>query len=281
MDWYRGKKVLITGGSKGIGRATAVRLAGAGAHVVVSARGQAALDETVEAMRAAGGSDAVLGAVAFDVTDRPAVQAGTAKAVELLGGLDLLICNTGYAETGVLAECDEDSHERMMRVNYLGHVNVVRALAPHFVAQGSGDICLVSSMLGFLGLYGYSAYAASKFAIVGFGQALRQEMKLHDVRVTVFYPPTTKTPGLEAENESKPPVVWALESDSGWNKIYEADEVAAGLLSSIRKGTFDAMVGADSKLIYTLARHVPGITRYFADGDLKKAIQKVGAAEGS
>ncbi len=275
MDWYRGKKVLITGGSKGIGRATAVRLAGLGAHVVVAARGQAALDETVAAMTAAGGANQTFGAVAFDVTDTTAVDAATQEVLGLLGGLDLLVCNSGYAETGVVSEADPGIFEDLMRVNYLGHVNVVRALAPHFQAQGSGDICLVSSMLGFLGLYGYAAYSASKFAIVGFAQAFRQEMALSGVRVTLFYPPTTKTPGLEKENETKPAEVWALESDSGWNRIYESDEVADGLLKTIRKGVFDGMVGSDSKLIYFLARHLPGLTRYFADGDLRKAISKV------
>lgn len=275
MDWYRGKKVLITGGSKGIGRALATALASAGAHVIVTARGQAALDETVAAMQAAGTSGQVFGSLSFDVTDRAAVEEATAQAVERLGGLDVLVCNTGYAETGTTVDADADAYERMIRVNYLGHVNVVKALAPHFVAQKSGDICLVSSMLGFLGLYGYGAYAASKFAIVGFAQALRQEMGLHGVRVGVFYPPTTKTPGLETENESKPPEVWALESDSGWNKTYEAEEVAAGMLATIRKGTFDGVIGADSQLIYSLARYMPGITRYFADSDLRKAIAKV------
>ena len=278
MDWYHGKKVLITGGSKGIGRALAVRLAASGAHVVVTARGQTALDETVAAMRSVAAADAVLGSLSFDVSDRPAVQQACAEALQTLGGLDVLICNTGYAETGITVEADPDSYERMLRVNFLGHVNVVQAVAPHFVAQKSGDICLVSSMLGFLGLYGYGAYAASKFAIVGFAQALRQEMGLHGVRVGVFYPPTTKTPGLEKENESKPPEVWALESDSGWNKTYEADQVAARMLTTIRKGTFEGVIGNDSRLIRGLARHLPGITRYFADDDLRKAIKKVGGA---
>jgi 3-dehydrosphinganine reductase len=278
MSGYRGKKVLICGGSKGIGRSLAISLAGQGAHVVVAARGQEALDETVDAMRAASEGETSLGSVVFDVTDMAQVTAGCRAALDLLGGLDVLVCNSGAAFTGAVEDVDVDTFEAMMNLNYLGHVRVVHALAPHFKAQGSGDICLVPSMLGFLGLYGYSAYSASKFAIVGFAQALRQEMGLHGVGVSVFYPPTTETPGLEKENESKPAVVWALESDSGWNRIYTADQVAGAILKHIARGKFEGVIGSDSKLIFVLARYFPGLTRYFADQDLKKAIAKVAAS---
>jgi len=275
MKGYINKRVLISGGSKGIGRALAVQLASAGAHVVVTARGQAALDETVEAMRACAAADRVLDSISMDVTDSDAVAKGCAEAIERLGGLDVVICNTGAAQTGAVADVSAESFEQMMQLNFLGHVRVVQAVQGTLAEQGSGHICLVSSMLGFLGLYGYSAYSASKFAIVGFAQALRQEMALSGVGVSVFYPPTTETPGLEEENKSKPPVVWALESDSGWNKIYTSDDVAKGILRHIRTGRFEGVIGADSKLIYGLARYLPGLTRYFADQDLKKAFNKV------
>jgi 3-dehydrosphinganine reductase len=274
MDWYRGKKVFISGGTKGIGRATAIRLAGVGADVVVAARGQAGLDETLASMRSAG-PKGTFGAISVDVTDRQAVTAAAQEALALLGGMDVLICNTGYALTGLTHEAEDDAYEKMMAVNFMGHVHVVRALVDHFREQGSGDICLVSSMLGFMSMYGYGAYSASKFAIVGFAQALRQELTLEGVRVTVFYPPTTKTPGLDKENESKPPVVWALEADNGWNKTYEAEEVADGLLASIKKGKFEGVIGADSWFIHTVNRVLPGITRWIFDGDLRKAVAKV------
>lgn len=279
MGFYTGKKVLIIGGSKGIGRSTAELLAAEGAHVYVAARGQGALDETVEAMKARASGSPTLGSVSFDVTDRAAVATACATVLEGLGGLDVLICNSGFAHTGKVTEVEAEVYDQMMAVNYMGHVNVVRELAPHFAKQGSGHICLVSSMLGFMGLYGYGAYAASKFAIVGFAEALRQEMLLHDVGVTVFYPPTTETPGLEKENETKPPEVWALEADSGWNKTYTSNEVAKGLLASVQKGRFDAVVGMDSKLIFTVNRLLPGISRYFADQELKTAIKKVKAKQ--
>jgi 3-dehydrosphinganine reductase len=280
LGYFSGKKVIVTGGSAGIGRAAALRLARDGAHVCVLARGQGRLDETVAELRAAVPDPARrFTSLSVDVSDRAAVRAGVERAVAELGGCDVLICNSGSAVTGLVEDLPDEAFDQMMALNYMGHVNVVRALIPHFIAQKSGDISLVTSMLGFMGLYGYSAYAASKFAIVGFGQALRQELSLHNVRVTVVYPPTTDTPGLKHENESKPPVVWALEAGSGWNKTYSADEVAQVLLQSVERGRFDNIVGWDSWLIWTMNRHLPGITRSIADSELKGAVAKV-AKEG-
>ena len=247
MSFYSNKKALIVGGSAGIGQAAAIRMVREGAHVYVAARGQQRLDETVALLKRARRSESqVVGSVSMDVTDADAVRGGAAKVLEGLGELDVLVCNSGYATTGCVHSVTDASFDDMMGVNYLGHVNVVRAFAETFIEQKSGDICLVSSMLGFMGLYGYGAYSASKFAIVGFAEALRQEMMIHDVRVTLLYPPTTDTPGLKKENETKPPVVWALEADSGWNKTYTADEVAVVLLKSIQKGRFSNVVGWDS-----------------------------------
>lgn len=273
MQYYRGKRVIVTGGSAGIGRATAVRLASAGAHVVVAARGQSRLDETVQAMREANGSVTV-GSVSVDVTDPSAVEAAIADGVAQLGGLDILVCNSGYAHTGPVHEVPADDFTSLLNVNYLGHVHTVRSAVPHLI-ESKGDICLVSSMLGFMSLWGYGAYSASKYAITGFAEALRQEMTLHDVRVTLFYPPTTKTPGLEKENEDKHPMLWALESESGWNKVYTADEVASGLLKAIPSRRFHTCVGLDSWILYTAARYLPGFTRWMSDIELRKAARKV------
>ena len=275
MSFYRGKKVFIVGGSKGIGRALAEQLARAGASVFVAARGQAALDDTVAALNAAA-PDGTHGSVSMDVSSTESVNAACAQVLESLGGLDVLVCNAGYAVTGLFEDVDLGQFDEMMSVNFMGHVRVCRALAPHFISQKSGDICLVSSMMGFLPLFGYPAYSASKFAVVGFGESLRQELRGHGVRVTIYYPPTTETPGLEKENESKPPAVWALEAESGWNKTYKPEQVATSMASCIEKGVVHGMIGADSKLIYTVNRMLPGITRYFADDEVKKALKKTG-----
>ncbi len=275
MDWYKGKRVFITGGSAGIGKAAALQAVRSGAHVFVAARGQARLDETLAELEAAAGEGQVVGAVTLDVTDRAMVSQVAQEVLDGLKGLDVLICNSGYAHTGWAHEVPDSDFDQLMTTNYLGHVNVVRAFLPHLRQQGSGDICLVSSLIAIVPMLGYTAYAGSKAALTGFGDALRQELKFEGVRVGVFYPPSTKTPGLERENEDKPAWVWEAESGTGWNKVYTAEEVGVAMLEAVRRGRFENVVGWDSRLFAFVFRHLPGLARWIWDGDVAKARERV------
>jgi 3-dehydrosphinganine reductase len=277
MSGWAGKRVFISGGSEGIGRATAVKLATEGAHVCVAARRQNVLDETVAAMKAAaGGTNQVLTSLAMDVTDPSAVEAGAKKALELLGGLDLLVCNQGFAHTGRIHELPIEDFRRHIEVNYLGHAYVCRAFAPHFVAQRSGTIVLVSSAFGYLGAYGWTAYCASKWAIVGFAEALRQEMALHGVRVKVLYPGTTETPGLQKENADKPKAVWEFEHNNAFNVTRKPEDVAVRLLRAAQGRRFENPVGWDGWLTFLASRYAPWLVRTLNDSDMRKAIAKHG-----
>jgi 3-dehydrosphinganine reductase len=275
---FAGKRVFISGGSEGIGRSTAVKLAEQGAHVCVVARRQNALDETVEAMRKAVGGDSgrVLTAIAMDVTDPAAVEEGARRALEALGGLDLLICNQGFAHTGKVHELPIEDFRRHLDVNYLGHAYVCRAFAPHFLKQGSGTIILVSSAFGYFGTYGWTAYCASKWAIVGFAEALRQEMGLHGVNVKVFYPGTTETPGLDRENSDKSKAVWEFEHANAFNVTRKPDDVAGRLLAIVDGRRFENPCGWDGWLSFMASRHAPWLVRMLNDSDMRKALAKHG-----
>lgn len=278
--WFHDKKVLITGGSSGIGLEAAKALARQGAHVAIAARNQAKLDEAVAALRALAPGQTFAG-VAMDVTDRVRVRAAVDEVLTALGGLDVLVCNSGFARCAFAVDLSDDDFDKLMDANYFGHTNVVRAFLPHFIAQKRGDICLVSSMLGFLGAAGFSAYCGSKWAITGFAECLRQEMTDHGVRVTVFYPPTTRTPGLDKENETKPDVVWTLEANNSFLRTYDPDAVASSLLGAIARGRFENVVGSDSALVFHLQRKLPGLARSLADGEYKAAKQKVAEGKGA
>jgi 3-dehydrosphinganine reductase len=272
MGSFEGKRAFVTGGSSGIGKAAALQLVREGASVWIAARGQARLDEALAELKAAARSPAqVVGAVSLDVTDRAACRAAAAAAVAALGGIDLLINNSGFSYPGVVDSQEDHVFDEMIQTNYMGHVNVTRAFLPTFEAQKSGHICMVTSMLGFMSFYGYAAYSASKFAIVGFSEALRQELLPHNVQVSVFYPPTTETPGLETENKTKPPATWAIE---GKSTSFTSDQVATALLNGIRANRFVNMVGLEAWAVYYANRWVPGVVRWFLDGELKKFLAK-------
>lgn len=274
MSKYAGRKVFITGGSAGIGRAAALQLAREGAAVVVCARGQAKLDETVAELQATG-APGPFGSVSADVTDAEAMAAAAAYANELMGGVDLLIANTGFAECTPTDDADAAHYRRLMEVNFFGHVNTVQAFLPTFTAQRRGDIVLVSSMLAVLSVWGYGGYSASKFAIRGFAEALRQEMLLHDVGVQLFLPPTTDTPGLAKENEGKPPIVHEMEMGSSLNQTHSAEKVATKMLAWIGRGRFVGYATFDSWFQYFASRHFPNLTLKIADGEMFGAIKRL------
>jgi NAD(P)-dependent dehydrogenase (short-subunit alcohol dehydrogenase family) len=271
MDWA-GRKVLVTGGSKGIGRAFAVHVAARGARVALSARGADALAQARGALP--GGPHCAL---PFDVRDPAAVESGVASAIEQLGGLDVLVCNAGQARPGYAHALTAEDYRAQFELNALGHIQTVLAALPHFRAQGRGNVVLVASMLGFMGMYGYSAYCASKFALAGFAQALRQELGTVGVTVHLAYPPTTTTPGLDEENRTKPADVWQLESDNSFSRTYAPEAVAASLARGIERGRFEILVGPDSAFIHAMNRLLPRTTRWLADRELAAARAKVGA----
>lgn len=276
MSYFDGKKVFISGGSAGIGRAAALQLAREGASVVVSARRQGPLDQTVaELKKVARTGGQVFGSVAADVSDAARMKAAAEDAIEQLGGVDVVIANTGFAECKPIAEADEAHFRKLLDVNYFGHVNTVRPFLPALTAQKSGDIVLVSSILAVMSVYGYGGYSAAKFAIRGFAEALRQEMLLSNVRVKVFLPPTTDTPGLAKENETKPPIVYEMEHGSSFNATHSPEKVANALLKSVPRRRFVGYATFDSWFQYFASRHFPELTLRIADSEMYGAIKRL------
>lgn len=268
MDFYRNKRVFITGGSSGIGKATAISLAAAGANVYIAARGEERLTAALgEIQAAAATSEQVVGKIALDVSDKSQVDAAASQVLEALGGLDVLINNAGIAHPATLMDTPDEVFESMMQVNYFGTVHVTRAFLPNFQEQRRGHICNVGSILGFMGIYGYTAYAASKYAITGFSDCLRQELIDYNVHISVLFPPDTDTPQLQAENEIKPPETKAI---AGEVKTMSAEAVAAAMLQGIARRKYHIVPGAMGRLTYFAYRHAPWAVRWVIDGELKK-----------
>ena len=135
----------------------------------------------------------------MDVTDATGVERAMTEAVAALGPVNLLVACAGIVVPGRLADQPPDAFARSMAVNYLGAVHLVRSALPHLPRHGDARIVLVASGAALIGLYGYTSYAPSKFAVRGLAEALRSELVPEGIGVSVVYPPDTDTPGYRAE----------------------------------------------------------------------------------
>jgi NAD(P)-dependent dehydrogenase (short-subunit alcohol dehydrogenase family) len=190
----------VTGAGSGIGRAIAVRFAAEGAHVAVTGRTTAPLEETARLCRAAGG-DAVV--VPFDVGDARAVAAAMLVVENALGALDGLVHSAGVSYFAALEGTDPGAWERVLRVNLTGPFLVTRAALP-LLRRGSGpSVVMIASTLGLRGLAGASAYCAAKGGLVNLGRALAVELAPEGIRVNVVCPGVVDTPMLDGRTGAR------------------------------------------------------------------------------
>lgn len=233
---FNGKLALVTGGSRGIGLAVSKELAARGASVWIAARNlerlAVARREIEEARRSRGQT---FGTLAMDVADAEKVASVLGAFMAETGVPDLMVNCAGVAHPGRFEELDLEIFRWMMDVNYFGTVHVTKAIVPGMIARGSGHIVNVSSIAGFLGVYGYSAYGASKFAVAGFSDVLRAEMKPLGIDVSVVFPPDTDTEQLAYESQYKPAVTKAL---SNTTKVLSPKRVARAIVNGIARGRF-------------------------------------------
>jgi NADP-dependent 3-hydroxy acid dehydrogenase YdfG len=187
------KVALITGASSGIGRSTAEVLARSGVRVALAARRENELEQVADRIESDGGSALV---VQTDVTDRSDVQETIEAVDDSFGRLDILVNSAGVMVLDEVAEADMTEFQQMIDVNVIGLMNVTRAALPLMQRQGSGHIVNISSLAGRKSFPGAGGYSASKYAVNGFSEALREEFSGEDteyVRVTDIEPGFVET----------------------------------------------------------------------------------------
>jgi len=255
----------------GIGLAIAKRAAGLGAHVVVFARRREPLAQA--AAEIAAGRKQSTQKVAYrqlDVVDPLQVRRVMEATVTELGCPDVLVNCAGRALPRHFEEIPFEQFDETMRLNVYGTWNTVQALLPHMKPRG-GYIVNTSSLAGLMGVFGYTDYCASKFALVGFSEALRSELKPHNIAVSVLCPPDTDTPGLESENETKPEETRAIAASA---KLMSADAVAAALFRGMARRSFLIIPGRDGKLAAFAKRLFPGLVERTMDRAIRSVAKR-------
>ena len=198
MAWYdgfRGQVVVVTGASSGIGRATALAFAAAGARIVLMARRRDLLDEVANLARASGAEVLV---VPTDVTERAQVQAAFAAVDDRFGRVDVVVNNAGILLPAPVPELDPADLERMLRVNLFGALFVMQESIRRMRAQGRGCVVNVGSLAGRRGVSPLGGYCATKFALIGLTEALRTEIHGEPIHVALVLPGVVETPMVDA-----------------------------------------------------------------------------------
>jgi 3-dehydrosphinganine reductase len=260
-DWT-GKTAIITGGSSGIGKALAQRLVRQEANVAIVARDSAKLTQAqAEILAQRLNENQQVCIYSADVSDRLQAEQAMQQAIEALGTPDLLVTCAGIAHPGYFQELPIEIFEQTMAINYFGSLYCIRAVLPAMTTQRHGQIVLVSSGAGLIGIYGYTPYSPSKFALRGLAEALRGELKPMGIGVAIVYPPDTDTPQLAEENKTKPPETKRITATAD---TWSADGVAREIITGVEKQAFTIAPGTEMKVLAKLHSVIaPGLNWYF------------------
>lgn len=255
----RNRVALVTGGSSGIGLAVGRLLARQGCHVWLVARNEDRLSAALSEIKAARQSDEqVCGALSADVSDPQQAGSAVEQVTRVVGSPHLLINSAGVARPGYFQEISLEDFPWMMNINYLGTVYTIKAVLPGMLERGWGHIVNISSVAGFMSVYGYTAYCASKFAVTGFSEVLRAELRAKGIGVSIVYPPDVDTPQLAYESQFRPAETRAMLTG---NPVLSADSVAAAILRGVSRRQYTIVPGVFAQLMYWVT-HILGRTAY-------------------
>lgn len=219
-----GRIAAVTGGASGIGRATALVLAAAGARVFVGDLNETGARETCDAVKAGGGAAEP---VHVDVTDGPSAEAFAAGVLDAAGPADVLVNAAGWDRLEPFMENTPEFWDQLVQLNYLGPVRVARAFLPAMIDARRGAIVNVASDAGRVGSMGESVYAGAKGGVIAFTKSLAREMARHEIRVNCVSPGPTDTPLFRSLPEK---MQEALERAIPLRRLAQPEEVADAIL---------------------------------------------------
>jgi short-subunit dehydrogenase len=234
MNMY-GKRVVITGGSSGIGHEIARQLARKGARLVLTGRRAEALSAAVVALRT--DTDAEIHGIPGDITDGAARDALVRQAVGLLGGLDILVNNAGGVRAGRLEDTSEAELRTMIEVDLIAPILLTRAALPELRRAGEAMVVNIASGIAQMGVPFYAGYAAAKGGLARFGEAMRRELKGEGVHVMTVYPGATDTRMMSSSR---------ADASMGF-AVQPVDEVVASIVEGMEADAFEVVRGGEMR----------------------------------
>jgi short-subunit dehydrogenase len=260
----QGARILITGASQGIGRALAAAAARQGCKVLAAARSRDQLQDLADGVRKEGG---VLEVVQADVTSADDRRRMVEAAQQHFGGLDILVNNAGIGATGHFAEVSPERLRKIMEVNFFGLTETTRALLPLLRRGNRPAIVNISSIAGKRGIPARSEYSASKFAVQGFSEALRQELAAEGIDVLIV------CPGLTQTNFSQNMLEQKARMPMDHMRGMTAEEVADATLRAIARGRRETCLTAQGKLMVFVSRFFPRLADRIAAKRVRALFQ--------
>lgn len=255
----QGKRVVVTGAASGIGRATALAAARAGAELIVTDRNAMALDETATAIKAAGGT--VVLARPADVTDLAAVRALADDTHAVGGSVDVVMNIAGVSAWGTVDRLEHRHWQQMVDVNLMGPIHVIESFVPAMIAaKRGGHLVNVASAAGLIGLPWHAAYSASKFGLRGVSEVLRFDLRRHGIGVSLVCPggvatPLTETVEIAGIDQTGPR--FAKLQAYFRRRAVTPEQAAEAIVRGIRKNRYLVYTSRDIQAIHLLQRTCP------------------------
>lgn len=270
MD-FNGKNILITGGSSGIGLALAQEFARGGARLFLVARNPGKLEAAVNQLSGLGPGP--FAALPADVSSPEQAKGAVETALQQAGSLDILINSAGNVIPGYVQDLPVEAYRELIETNYLGTVYITKAALPGMMARRAGYIVNISSGAGFVGFLGYTAYSPTKFAVRGFTDCLRNELKPYGIRVAIVYPPDTDTPQLAYDIQHRPVEInYAMPV-----AMQKPEDVARAIIRGIERKQRVIIPDLGTRLFYNLfsllGDYSFNVIDWLAESGRKKAIK--------
>jgi 3-dehydrosphinganine reductase len=266
--FFASKNIVITGGSSGLGLALAQRMAQQGAHIGLIARNADKLQQAAAAVSQQAAAAPVY-YQAVDVVDATATTAAIERLTQQLGGIDILINSAGILREGYFENLSIDTFKEVLDINLCGVINATQAALPQLKAS-RGQLVNIASVAGLTGVFGYTAYCASKHALVGLTESLRYELRPRGISVQLVCPPEFDSPMVDALELQR-----TAENKAQCSMLPKVaiEPIVDSTLAAIRAGRYMTVTGRKAAMVASLLRYLPGLFRAVTDRTIARVYQ--------